>query len=77
MTFSLGVGSPATTHFGRLTAAQVEHHLRCKFETRQHESWVNTAFEAIAGVGIDSELSSGLGDIEFVPQRQFDQHVRG
>ena len=77
MTFSLGVGSPATTTSEGSTAAQVEHHLRCELETRQHERGVNTAFEAIARVGVDSELPSGLGDIEFVPQRRFDQDVSG
>ena len=62
---------------GWLASAQVEHHLRCKIQTRQHEGWVDTTFEAIARVRIDSELSSGLGNIEFVPQRRFDQDVRG
>jgi len=64
-------------NFGRLAAAEIKHHLRCQFEARQHEGGIDTALEAVACIGIDAELASGLRDIEFVPKCGFDQYVGG
>ena len=58
-----------------LPAANVEDHLRRQLEPGQAEGGVDTAFEAIACVAVDAELAAGLGDIERVPKRQFDQHL--
>ena len=70
MIFSFGVDN-----FGRLAAAEIKNHLRCKFEAGQHEGGIHTALEAVACIGIDTELASGLRDIEFVPKCGFDQDI--
>ena len=64
-------------NFGRLAAAEIKNHLRCQFEAGQHEGGIHTALEAVACIGIDTELASGLRDIEFVPKCGFDQDIGG
>src|SRR5665213_1549524 len=61
----------------RRTAAQFDHQPGRHFKPRHHEGRIDAAFETIAGIGIDAELAAGLGDVDLVPQRRFDQHVGG
>ena len=46
-----------------------------KLQSGQHECRIDAALETITRVGIDAELAAGLRDVEFVPQRRFDEHV--
>ena len=58
-------------------AAQFQHEPGRHLQSRHHEGRIDATLEAIARVGIDAELAAGLGDVDLVPQRRFDQHVRG
>ena len=62
---------------GRRAAAQFHHQLRRHLEAGHHEGGIDAALEAISRVRIDAELAAGLRDVDFVPQRRFDQHVGG
>ena len=46
-------------------------------QPRHHEGRIDAALEPIARIRIDAELAAGLGDVDLVPQRRFDQHVGG
>ena len=59
----------------RLAAAEIEHHPGRELEARHHEGRIDAALEAVARVGVDAELAAGLGDVERLPERRFDQHV--
>ena len=48
-----------------------------ELEARHAEGGVDAALEAVAGVGVDAEPAAGLGDVERVPERGFDEHVGG
>ncbi len=61
----------------RRAAAHLHHEPGREFEPGHHEGGIDAALEAIAGVRIDAELAAGLGDVDLVPQRRFDQHVGG
>ncbi len=63
-------------HLGRLAPAQVEYHCGRKLESRQQESGIDAALEAVARVGVDAELAAGLGNVCRIPQSGFDQHIR-
>ena len=63
--------------FGRRAAARLHHELGRELEAGHHEGRIDAALEAVTCVGIDAELAAGLGDVDFVPQRRLDQHVRG
>ena len=56
-------------------AADLHHQARCQLQPRHHEGRIDAALETIAGVRIDAELAAGVGDVDLVPQRRFDQHV--
>ncbi len=63
--------------FRRRAAAYFHHQPGGHLKPRHHEGRVDAALEAIARVRIDAELAAGLRDVDLVPQRRFDQHVRG
>ena len=63
--------------FGRRTAAHFHHQLGRHFEPGHHERRIDAALKTVARVGIDAELAAGLRDVDLVPQRRLDQHVRG
>ncbi|MGY4300627.1 hypothetical protein ACVWXN_008722 [Bradyrhizobium sp. i1.4.4] len=62
---------------GRRAAAYFHHELGGELQSRHHEGRIDAALEAVARVRIDAELAPGLGDVDLVPQRRFDQHVGG
>ena len=68
---------PTTMVLRCRAAAQFQHQPGRHFQSRHHEGRIDAALEAIARIGIDAELAAGLGDVDLVPQRRFDQHVRG
>ena len=61
----------------RRAAAELEHQLGRHLQARHHEGRIDAALEAVARIRIDAELAAGLGDVDLVPQRRFDQHVGG
>ena len=61
----------------RRAAADLHHQSRRHLQPRHHEGRIDAALETIARVRIDAELAAGLGDVDLVPQRRFDQHVGG
>ena len=61
----------------RRAAAQFHHQSGREFEPRHHEGRIDAALEAIARIRIDAELAAGLGNIDLVPQRRFDQDISG
>jgi len=68
---------PTTTFSDGVPPPDFRHQARREFEPRHHEGRIDAALEAIARVRIDAELAAGLGDVDLVPQRRFDQHVGG
>ena len=58
-----------------LSAADLEHHARRELEPRKRECGIDAALETIARIRVDAELAAGLGDIERIPKRRFDQHI--
>ena len=63
--------------FGWLAAAQLQHQFGREFKPRHHERRIDAALEAIARIGVDAELATGMGDVDLVPERGLDQHVGG
>ena len=61
--------------FGWRAAARLHDQPGGHFEPRHHEGRIDAALETVARVRIDAELAAGLGDVDLVPQRRFDQHV--
>ena len=61
----------------RLAAAKVDDEMRRQLGAGDAEIGIDAALEAIARIGDDAELASGLGDVGRVPQRALDQHVAG
>ena len=63
--------------FRRFAAAEVEHHLGRELKAGQHEGGIDTTLEAVARIGVDTELAAGLCDIELVPKRRFHKNICG
>ncbi len=61
----------------RLATAQVDHHAGRELQPGHHEGRVYTAFESVAGIRVDPELTAGMGDVHRLPQRRLDQHIGG
>jgi hypothetical protein len=68
---------PGEPDLGRRAAAELQHETGRAFEARHREGRIDAALEPVARIGDDAELSSRLRDVERVPERRFDQHVRG
>ena len=70
------VGDRAGEHDLRsLAAANLEHHAGRELEPRKRECRIDAALETIARIRVDAELAAGLGDIERIPKRRFDEHI--
>ena len=60
----------------RFPAAEREHQLGREFKTGQTECGINPAFKTVPRIAIDPEFTAGLSNIQRVPERRFNQHLR-
>ncbi len=60
---------------GGLAATEIDDQLRREFEAGNGEGRIDTAFEAMARIGMDRQATAGLRDVERIPERALDENV--
>ena len=59
----------------RLAAAEVEDQFRCQFQTRHHEFGIDAALEAVARIGLDTQLATRRCDRDRIEEGRFHEDV--
>ena len=77
MTFSAPAASPATTTSDGVPPQSSSTICVASSSPGSMKFRIDAALEAVARIGVDAERAAGVGDVERLPQRQFDQHVGG